>query len=65
MMLLYSGDQQRKGELDHEERELVDNFLKATSFAQEFVFNSKLWLCGMKIGRVTGRFRLLNFPFLQ
>ena len=34
-------------------------------FQQVQEFEDKLWLCGTKVGEVTGKFRFINVPFMQ
>lgn len=64
-VILFYNAHQRESKFKQEASEAIENLIKATSFSQEFSFTEKLWLCGEKNGKVTGTFRMLNFPFLQ
>ena len=37
----------------------------ATNFVHEASFSEKLWFHGQKIGEVSGKFTLINLPFLS
>ena len=49
--------------------EEVSNAMKkiivASSFSQEIKFEEKVWLCGQKVGKITGYFKIENLPFLS
>jgi hypothetical protein len=39
--------------------------MKASNFVHDVEFSERLWFCGQNKGRVSGKLRLFNLPFLQ
>ena len=63
ILLSFKDHDREKSDLDI--RHALELMTAASESTHEAEFSEKLWLCGQKIGKVSGRFQIRNLPFLS